>query len=292
MRPCVGTLPNLKAGDVLIFEEVIGPHTRRSEDADPAHRCAVRLTHVADTGRGGSTVDRSVNRQAITEIFWADEDALPFRVVHLGPNRPRSWGQVYRSRERRARQYRAGGSWRHHHRRGIRSGSSGACGADRPVPIASVATPKIRWHCRRVSAPSSEARPLTFATPSVAELLFGFTPNAGDVSDLDNKTLPTDLQKQLEAASIGFSTGASIQGAQPIWSVSDGWHALVVKAEQGKLNVYSLPGAARTATAQEPRSALPAARLHSTLNLDEALLDTGARFARQRRERSPFRRGN
>jgi predicted phage baseplate assembly protein len=34
-----GALFKLKAGDVLIFEEVIGPRTGRPEDADPAHRC-------------------------------------------------------------------------------------------------------------------------------------------------------------------------------------------------------------------------------------------------------------
>ena len=33
-----GSLPDMKTGDVLIFEEVIGPHTGKEEDADPAHR--------------------------------------------------------------------------------------------------------------------------------------------------------------------------------------------------------------------------------------------------------------
>lgn len=37
---------NLKAGDVLIFEEVIGPGTGNPSDADPRHRQAVRLTRV------------------------------------------------------------------------------------------------------------------------------------------------------------------------------------------------------------------------------------------------------
>jgi hypothetical protein len=38
--------PNLKAGDVLIFEEILGPLTGKQEDADPAHRHAVRLIEV------------------------------------------------------------------------------------------------------------------------------------------------------------------------------------------------------------------------------------------------------
>jgi len=37
---------NLHVGDVLIFEEVIGPGTGNSADADPKHRQAVRLTKV------------------------------------------------------------------------------------------------------------------------------------------------------------------------------------------------------------------------------------------------------
>ncbi len=52
-----GALLNLKAGDVLIFEEVIGPRTGRAEDADPAHRCAVRLTHVETLDAGRTAAD-------------------------------------------------------------------------------------------------------------------------------------------------------------------------------------------------------------------------------------------
>src|SRR5206468_2772272 len=37
----------LKEGSVLIFEEVLGPHTGLSGDADPSRRQAVRLTKVA-----------------------------------------------------------------------------------------------------------------------------------------------------------------------------------------------------------------------------------------------------
>src|SRR5262249_23573579 len=47
-----GHLPNLTIGDadtpgdVLIFEEIVGPLTGEAEDADPSHRWAVRLTRV------------------------------------------------------------------------------------------------------------------------------------------------------------------------------------------------------------------------------------------------------
>lgn len=64
---------DLKPGDVLIFEEVLGPTTGNPADADPAHRHAVRLTKVT------ATVDGLLER-LVTEIEWAPEDALPFSL--------------------------------------------------------------------------------------------------------------------------------------------------------------------------------------------------------------------
>jgi hypothetical protein len=61
----------LKAGDVLIFEEVLGPRTGNPADADPTHRQAVRLTRV-DYARD------ELLGVAIIEIEWAAADALRF----------------------------------------------------------------------------------------------------------------------------------------------------------------------------------------------------------------------
>jgi len=61
----------LKEGDVLIFEEVIGPGTGNPADADPNHRYAVRLTRV-EPG------EDALFDQPVVEIEWAPEDALPF----------------------------------------------------------------------------------------------------------------------------------------------------------------------------------------------------------------------
>ena len=61
----------LTAGSMLIFEEVKGPLTGAAGDADPAHRCAVQLTCAA-------TTQDPLTGQAITQITWADADALPF----------------------------------------------------------------------------------------------------------------------------------------------------------------------------------------------------------------------
>jgi|GEM_PF-4878600 len=75
----VRVLRNLKVRDVLIFEEVIGPKTGNSADADPKHRQAVRLTKVTPA------IDPLYHQkewpdygQPVVKIEWAHEDALPF----------------------------------------------------------------------------------------------------------------------------------------------------------------------------------------------------------------------
>ncbi len=70
----------LKEGDVLIFEEVIGPGTGNPADADPSHRHAVRLTRVEPD-------EDDLFDQPIVEIEWAPEDALPFPLClsAIGP---------------------------------------------------------------------------------------------------------------------------------------------------------------------------------------------------------------
>jgi len=67
-----GHFPDLEKGDVLIFEELLGPHTGQSGDADPSHRQAVRLTQQPVLG-----VD-PLNNNKFTKIEWSDEDALTF----------------------------------------------------------------------------------------------------------------------------------------------------------------------------------------------------------------------
>ncbi len=61
----------LQAGDLLIFEELLGPVTGQPGDADPQHRQAVRLTRV------DKAHDDLLNTPLI-EIEWSEEDALRF----------------------------------------------------------------------------------------------------------------------------------------------------------------------------------------------------------------------
>jgi Baseplate J-like protein len=75
----------LKPGDVLIFEEVIGPGTGNPADADPTHRCAVRLTSVTP----GEDPVLKTNGQPtpIVTVTWGAQDALMFPVCisAMGP---------------------------------------------------------------------------------------------------------------------------------------------------------------------------------------------------------------
>ncbi|TVT45997.1 MAG: putative baseplate assembly protein [Denitromonas halophila] len=72
-----GHWPELAVGDVLIFQEVLGPLSGVAEDADPARRHAVRLTAVRALD-GGSPLADPLDGTQITEIRWHADDALPF----------------------------------------------------------------------------------------------------------------------------------------------------------------------------------------------------------------------
>lgn len=87
----LGSYPNLQTGDVLIFQEVMGPQTGVAADADIRHRYAVRLTSVAtengqgqplvdplfEQGTGDPIVSASQQPTPVTEIQWSADDALP-----------------------------------------------------------------------------------------------------------------------------------------------------------------------------------------------------------------------
>jgi hypothetical protein len=70
-------LTTLAPGAILVFEEVLGPATGAAADADPAHRCAVRLVNV------GQRTD-PVTGTPVTRISWDVADALPFPLQVSG----------------------------------------------------------------------------------------------------------------------------------------------------------------------------------------------------------------
>lgn len=73
-----GHLRKLQPGDVLIFEEIVGPLTNEPHDADPAHRWPVRLTKVQAFDSASKPLTDPLTTDQITEIEWDAADALPF----------------------------------------------------------------------------------------------------------------------------------------------------------------------------------------------------------------------
>jgi len=71
----------LAVGDLLIFEEVLGPQTGNPADADPGHRHAVRLTDVQ------TSVD-PLDGTLLLDIAWDRCDALPFDLCLSVRKRP------------------------------------------------------------------------------------------------------------------------------------------------------------------------------------------------------------
>ena len=72
-------LAELQKGDVLIFIERANPQNGIEEEADPAHRHAVRLTNVeATTDPLFKEPDNPAQDLRVLNVEWADEDAIPF----------------------------------------------------------------------------------------------------------------------------------------------------------------------------------------------------------------------
>ena len=69
-----GTAADLELveGDVLVFEEVLGPESGLEADADPSHRHAVRLD------RDPVEAEDRLTGEPVLEVSWHAEDALPF----------------------------------------------------------------------------------------------------------------------------------------------------------------------------------------------------------------------
>lgn len=82
-----GRALDLAPGDVLVFEEVIGPKTGLPADADPLRRHAVRLTRVTQ-GEDPVIATKDGRPTPYVEIEWGPEDALPFTLCLsvIGPS--------------------------------------------------------------------------------------------------------------------------------------------------------------------------------------------------------------
>ena len=92
-----GPLPDLAAGDFLLFEELACAGTVSDEnfdgttpmpDADPSHRHVVRLTNVE------TSADPLFDDKPLVEVEWGREDALPFMLCVSAVGKPPECDQV------------------------------------------------------------------------------------------------------------------------------------------------------------------------------------------------------
>lgn len=80
----------LKPGDLLLFEELLGPDTGLPADAEPLHRQVVRLTEVERaTDPLKADPQTGLSPARLTRVAWSREDALTFPLclsVELSDN--------------------------------------------------------------------------------------------------------------------------------------------------------------------------------------------------------------
>ncbi len=85
-----GHFPDLVIGETLIFEEVLGPRTGRSADADPNLRQPVRLTSIVAFDQNGGPLSDPLTGDAVTQIDWDEGDALTFPLCLSAETDPES----------------------------------------------------------------------------------------------------------------------------------------------------------------------------------------------------------
>ncbi|MCP4047396.1 MAG: putative baseplate assembly protein [Gammaproteobacteria bacterium] len=257
--------PNLKAGDILVFAERLGPRTGFEEDADRNHRWAVRLTHVLldeDPSGGLFLEPPNINPTPVTEIQWEEEDALPFPLC-ISTITDQDHGESYLDRVSVA----YGNVVLVDHGRSIKDEELGAVpdsriaaaveshtlSCDRPFP------PRIPPRFR----PLLNEGPLTHALPLQRKHLFTLQTTPTILADLQARSYSADVQAALQSQGVQFSGPVVVQGGDGYWSVADGRNAYRLVLETGQLQMYGHGKAALQLTAAAPRLARPQITLTS-----------------------------
>ncbi|MBN1569759.1 MAG: putative baseplate assembly protein [Acidobacteria bacterium] len=266
----LGHLPNLKAGDVVILAEVMGPNTGRKEDADPGHRHPVRLSYVLShvPGHPEQPLKDPLYGTEITEIEWAAGDALPFPIcissVSDGEHGSKPLEDVSEV---------LGNIVPADHGAAVEDLSIKDGDADKVPEPKPLIKPNPPDRCRPAMpaykypkfSPSLERKPLTAASPYPEKLLFDFTP-ADPVklaTDLTNKAFSTsELDPQLNLKGVCFQPGkVTVQGSGKKWSVSDGKEIIVIRRQDGRFDILRPPLSASETASTIIKTALPAVTL-------------------------------
>jgi Baseplate J-like protein len=258
----VGEHPDLKAGDVLVLAEAAGPLTGRPEDADPAKRAAVRLTHVVASSdpSGGLFADPPTNAAVdVTEIAWDEADALPFPLCISVEERPElvvgeAWGNIVLADHGRTIVDEALGAVPGPVLTSVGEGCD-PCEAVEPEPI------PIRFRPTLVRSPVTQAR----AAPTQPVAEGPVTSGSPLEAALGSLMFDPVVHDWLEDRDVTFEDQVVFRGGHDVWSVSDGTTVVVLRLEAGTLTVYARPAAASATVAADPRAARPAVALAGTL---------------------------
>jgi hypothetical protein len=258
----VGDHPELKAGDVLVLAEVAGPRTGRTEDADPAKRAAVRLTHVVPSSdpSGGLFADPPTNAAvAVTEIEWDEADALPFALCISVEERPElvvgeAWGNVVLADHGRTIPDEPLGEVPAPVLTAVGHDGCDPCGHDEPEPV------PIRFRPTLAHAPVTQAR----AAPTREIVQGTVTPVLA--ADLGSLTFSPLVHDWLEDRGFEFRAApAVVRGGNGAFSVSDGVTVALLHLVGTTLTVSARPASVVATIAADPRAARPAVTLAGTL---------------------------
>jgi hypothetical protein len=217
----LGAYSSLKAGQVLIFEEKVGPLTGNPADADPTHRWAVRLTSATTTNNSGKPLADPVNPGVLlTNITWSSEDALPFPLCissMTSAGLPIAGVSVAHGNVIALDQ----GEW-------TQDESLGAVPAIPPSPVAGVgcncssvagaAVPQPRFE------PVLANQPLTFAVPYALDVPAAQLPSASSF-------LAPDISAAVSQISVASNDGQSWQPVEDLLSEGSEFCGFILEIE-------------------------------------------------------------
>jgi hypothetical protein len=260
-----GDHPKLKAGDVLVFAELRGARTGCTQDADPDHRCAVRLTHVyraEDPSGGLFESPPHPNPVTVTEIQWAKEDALLFPLCVSAITEALGYiddiSVAY------------GNTVLASHGQTITAESVGKVpeprfGAPRPAGHLTCDRPEGRPFAPRFR-PTLQERPVTYMPPVIREVLLELKATSELIDALEDLN-SGPVNDAFKANGITLTGTPVLRGGDDIWSMSDGtnvyflWLRAVWIESPGRragwIEIHSGGAAACRVTSDRPRDALP-----------------------------------
>ena len=257
-------LPNLREGDVLIFEEVRGPDTGEPEDADKTHRHAVRLIEVelSTDDLGGRFNDPPDDSSTpVTEIRWMAEDALAFPVCISA-------------------RFTDGDVTSYFDDISVLRGNIVLADHGRtlaqPEYLGIVPAPRVRIpaggdHCEDEAdrfmpprfRPRLLERPVTQAVPYEPKL-FDLDADNAMIALLDGGSLPARLRAAFAAKRIFFEDNIiHVKSPGSRWLILDRSKTYIAQIEDDRLVVYD-PPSATASLHTTPGAALPEIKLHTS----------------------------